>query len=245
IPFHTTLTISQSPSVRPAGLRRRSPRPAFQHSGGFPPLDSRMACALCHRLCMAGLARDLLLWPAHVNRNVGHSTHWPPPAGDDIERITGYNFLTWIPPVVHKISLDFQGIMVPDTCSDVGGYMNTLDLHPLTGKLNDSDGSEHSSDTEQEAQVVDLDYYRSQEEFNYSPPPIPVDVEVDLPALLVWERTDGRQTWLALEPRSPFSVYIIRHASYAPGEIHQYISWIFWLESQLRKIHRQSDGRGT
>ncbi|KAJ6572137.1 hypothetical protein B0H19DRAFT_1373024 [Mycena capillaripes] len=136
-------------------------------------------------------------WPGLPQTYCGY----PPEDGDDIERIIGCNFLGRIPPLVHRITLDLKKIRLPDYSSDGEGEMNEyLAIHPTDS------GSEHSDDSRQ-SQLSDPEgYYRSREIFNYSRPLGPGPIEITFPALLVWERDDARQSWLALDHRSPFSV---------------------------------------
>ncbi|KAJ6600024.1 hypothetical protein DFH09DRAFT_1021400 [Mycena vulgaris] len=187
------------------------------------------------------IPEDFRLWILEWPERAVIACAWPDlpgdysQRGDDVERIVGCNFLARIPPVVHKISLDLEEICPPDISSDGGGSLEKYNPY------SDDNHSDKGSETSEHSEWSDVEeYYRSREEFNYSPPPGSDSVELVFPALLIWERDDGRQTWLALDPVSPFSVYLYHYADYHPGESRQYISWISWLEAQLRRIHRES-----
>ncbi|KAJ7137638.1 hypothetical protein C8R46DRAFT_611477 [Mycena filopes] len=103
------------------------------------------------------------------------------------------------------------------------------------------DESFEASDEPKDAEDSDPEeYYQTHAPFIYSRPRGDHPVEITFPALIVWERDDARQTFLALAPNSPFAVYLLRSGHYESGESRQYTSWISWLEAQLRKIHRQA-----
>ncbi|KAJ7154656.1 hypothetical protein C8R46DRAFT_1297191 [Mycena filopes] len=150
---------------------------------------------------------------------------------DDVESISGCNFLGRIPPVLHRITLDLTVISPPDISEDGEGIMEACDR---------AEGSwvvEEDSDPEE--------YYRTHEKFNYTPPPWEgFPVEVTFPALLVWEENpETIQTFIALAPTAtPFSVFVLKDAYYSAGDSVQYTSWISWLEAQLRMIHRAARG---
>ncbi|KAJ7619588.1 hypothetical protein FB45DRAFT_1062959 [Roridomyces roridus] len=60
----------------------------------------------------------------------------------------------------------------------------------------------------------------------------------------VWETYGIRQIFLALSPDSPFAVYFIEfHGTYQDGRDRQYLTWIDWLHSQLRRMHRAADSK--
>ncbi|KAJ7034520.1 hypothetical protein C8F04DRAFT_1183066 [Mycena alexandri] len=155
-----------------------------------------------------------------------------------ILEIAGCNFLGRIPPVLHKITLDLTEICLPDVSSDGEGEMDHLHRNP--------DGSFPTDEQRAEKEEWDSEeYYRTREKFTYSPPPSDDPVNITSPALLVWERDDIHQTFLALVPETPFSVYIIPDVMYLSGDSRQYTTWISWLEAQFRRIHRQASyGQG-
>ncbi|KAJ7074978.1 hypothetical protein B0H15DRAFT_1027342 [Mycena belliarum] len=174
---------------------------------------------------------------------------------DDVERMEGFNFLGRIPPLLHKITLDLRDICAPELSSDDGTRHrfedqfrtfddesrddedDSPDFDDETSDFDDphtDEGSEHSAWPEAEDE-----YYQSLEPFDYSPPP-PGASTLVIPALLLWEWSDGRQQWLALDPSSPFAVYILQDCDYYREECRQYTTWISWLKAQLRRMHREA-----
>ncbi|KAJ7865677.1 hypothetical protein B0H13DRAFT_2561845 [Mycena leptocephala] len=189
------------------------------------------------------LPEDFRLWILEWPARATIACAWPglpdvysSEGADDVERIVGYNFLGSIPPLVHRITLDLTEISLPDTSSDGEGAMDEFRTIPEDCG-SDSDGSEESQSS------LDVEeYYRSREKFNYSPPGDSESgpIEIVFPALIIWERDDARQTWLVLDPNTPFSVFLFHYGSYSSGYSRQYTTWISWLEAQLRRIHREA-----
>ncbi|KAJ6486053.1 hypothetical protein C8R47DRAFT_1128849 [Mycena vitilis] len=104
----------------------------------------------------------------------------------------------------------------------------------------DSDGSDQSQWSDPE------EYFLTREAFGYSSPPQSANpMNITFPALLVWENTHPQQVWLALDSDSPFAIYYLQDVAYTAGESRQYPTWIFWLEGQLRKMHRAARNRGN
>ncbi|KAJ7074979.1 hypothetical protein B0H15DRAFT_45587 [Mycena belliarum] len=202
---------------------------------------------------------DFRLWILEWPSRAAIACAWPglPAAfcweeADDVERVAGFNFLGSIPPLLHKITLDLRDICAPENSSDDGtrnfedetrddetrddedGYLDFDDENSDFDDPYSDEGSEHSAWLD----VEDPEYYQSLEPFNYSPPAETSPLVI--PALLLWEWADGRQQWLALDPASPFSVYILRNGTYHAEESRQYTTWISCLEAQLRRIHREA-----
>ncbi|KAJ7619605.1 hypothetical protein FB45DRAFT_1062968 [Roridomyces roridus] len=156
---------------------------------------------------------------------------WPNKATTWSLRVEGYNHLGRLDAPLYKIGVELQRICHPYHCSDGGWDYRT----PLP---NLSDFDYLGSDEE------DSDDSSRTEVFRYSPPPGSGPDEVELPALLVWEKNGVRQTFLALSPDSPFAVYFIEfHGTYQDGIDRQYLTWIDWLCSQLRRMHRAADSK--
>ncbi|KAJ7665082.1 hypothetical protein DFH06DRAFT_1323471 [Mycena polygramma] len=170
-------------------------------------------------------------WPGLAETYCGR----PPEEGDNIERMIGCNFLSRIPPLVHRITLDPETICLPELNSDGEGWADGYGSESNDSDSDDSDQSQWSDPEE---------YFRSREAFGYSPPPRSGEnpVHLTFPALLVWEY-DERQVWLALDPDTPYAIYYLQDVQYIHGESRQYPSWISWLEAQLRKIHREARNR--
>ncbi|KAJ7154618.1 hypothetical protein C8R46DRAFT_440921 [Mycena filopes] len=201
----------------------------------------------------------ILEWPARA----AIACAWPglpdvyvPEGTDEVERISGCNFLGRIPPLVHRVTLDLMKIGPPDVSSDGDGdteyffpYPNKLDfadeVHPDEVHSHRDSNAIAFDHSDEPAEAEDSDsgsegYFHTHEEFRYSPPPWnghPVDIT--FPALLVWERDDC-QSFLALAPDTPFAVYLFNYGMYETGQSRQHTSWISWLEAQLRRIHRQA-----
>ncbi|KAJ7074980.1 hypothetical protein B0H15DRAFT_45581 [Mycena belliarum] len=207
------------------------------------------------------IPEDFRLWILEWPERAVIACSWPGlPAvfckegADDVERMNGFNYLGRIPPLLHKITLDLRDICAPEFSSDDGTRYRfedrfytfddesrddegeSPDFDDKTSQSDDphsDEGSEHSAWPE-----VEDEYYQSLEPFDYSPPP-GVSTLV-IPALLLWQWSDGRQQWLALDPSSPFAVYILQEGVYYREECRQYTTWISWLKAQLRRMHREA-----
>ncbi|KAJ7154623.1 hypothetical protein C8R46DRAFT_1196924 [Mycena filopes] len=153
-------------------------------------------------------------------------------------RIAGCNFLGRIPPLVHRITLDLSEIGLPFASSDGEGLVDEVQRESRRLLLNASDGPSAVLDDEEDSDPEE--YYRTHDKFNYSPPPRGIPVYVTFPALIVWEGCDGRQTWLALAPDTPFAVYELYHTDYVEETSRQLPSWTSWLAARLRWVHRQA-----
>ncbi|KAJ7619615.1 hypothetical protein FB45DRAFT_161751 [Roridomyces roridus] len=159
---------------------------------------------------------------------------------DDIERFVGYNHLGCLTPKLHKIVVDLKCISPPDASSDGDGMLDQLE---------EDVEDEHSEDGENESgsdEEYPEDYYRNRRTpFSYVRPSGPEPAEFDFPALLIWEKSGWGQVFLALTPpsESPFAVYDMSRDNgvYYSGQNRQYVTWIDWLEAQLRRMHRAAD----
>ncbi|KAJ7137635.1 hypothetical protein C8R46DRAFT_611467 [Mycena filopes] len=160
---------------------------------------------------------------------------------DDVDRIAGCNFLGRIPPLVHRVTLDLSKLCLPQDSSDGESAMEEIRRESRRILLNASDDPSALLDEGEDSDPEE--YYRTRDKFDYSPPPYHTPVLVTFPALLVWERDDARQVWLALTPDTPFSVYILPSGIYYGGESRQFASWTSWLAAQLRFIHRRLRAR--
>ncbi|KAJ7619587.1 hypothetical protein FB45DRAFT_1062958 [Roridomyces roridus] len=204
------------------------------------------------------IPEDFRLWILEWPNKAVIACAWPglPAAycdkeADDVERIAGYNHLGCLEPQVYRIIVDLFKITLPDGCSDGGDFTSYCARLRFAEQCSDAQVDQQVSETVKSAPKpgpgVDHHpgYYLMPEMFDYEPPAVLSRAQdtMRFPAILVWEKDNLGQTWLVLSPESPFAVYSFpdNFGEYQEYMCHQYPTWIAWLESQLRRMHRAAD----